>query len=75
MLCCMKPGQRRPERTPGELYLDPAVPEHERVMVSCGQWLAEATHVWTGTGWFRLSPAAVRPVPSGRPVPVGAAAG
>lgn len=70
MLSCMKPGQRGPERTPGELYLDPAVPERERVVISCGEWLAQATHVWTGTGWARLSPSVVRPVPSAAAAPV-----
>jgi hypothetical protein len=35
------------------------------VTVSCGEWLAQATHVWTGTGWSRLAPTPVRPVPGG----------
>jgi hypothetical protein len=57
------PAQRRPEQAPGDLYLDPTVPARERLTVSCGDWVAEATHVWTGTGWSRLLIAPVRAVP------------
>ncbi|SDQ72939.1 hypothetical protein [Quadrisphaera sp. DSM 44207] len=60
----MIPGQRRPDRAPGDLYLDPTVPADQRVTVSCGEWLAQATHVWTGQGWTRLGPGPVRSVPS-----------
>jgi hypothetical protein len=58
------PGQRGPDRTPGELYLDPDVPDRDRVRVTVGDWQAVATHVWTGTGWSRLSAAPVREVPA-----------
>lgn len=49
---------------PGDLYLDPAVPEGERVTMTRSGWAAEVTHVWTGTGWSRLLPGPVRAVPA-----------
>lgn len=52
---------------PGDLYLDPDVPPAQRVRVGQGRWRAEATHVWTGTGWTRLVAGLVRPVPSAGP--------
>ena len=52
---------------PGDLYLDPAVPAGQRVRVGQGRWRAEATHVWTGTGWTRLVAGQVRPVPDAGP--------
>lgn len=57
-----------PRPTPGpqagDLYLDPAVPEDERVTISRNGWAAQASHVWTGTGWSRLVPGVVREVPA-----------
>jgi hypothetical protein len=64
----MRTGQRRPDQSPGDLYLDPAVPADERVTVHCGEWVAEATHVWTGVTWSRLATGAVRLVPSSLPM-------
>lgn len=70
------PAQRRadaptPDRAvPGDLYLDPDVPPAERVTVTRDGWTAQASHVWTGTTWCRLVAGAVRPVPSGRPLPI-----
>ena len=52
---------------PGDLYLDPDVPAPQRVRVGQGRWRAEATHVWTGTGWTRLVAGRVRPVPDAGP--------
>lgn len=52
---------------PGDLYLDPHVPAAQRVRVGQGRWRAEATHVWTGTGWTRLVAGHVRPVPDAGP--------
>ncbi len=52
---------------PGDLFIDIGVPAAERVMVGQGPWQAEATHVWTGTGWTRLVVGEVRPVPSAGP--------
>lgn len=52
---------------PGDLFIDTGVPAAERVTVGQGPWRAEATHVWTGTGWTRLVVGAVRPVPSAGP--------
>ena len=52
---------------PGDLYLDPDVPAAQRVRVGQGRWRAEATHVWTGTGWTRLVAGQVRPVPNAGP--------
>ena len=52
---------------PGDLYLDPDVPAPQRVRVGQGRWRAEATHVWTGTGWTRLVTGQVRPVPDAGP--------
>ena len=49
---------------PGDLYLDPVVPECERVTISRNGWSAQASHVWTGTGWTRLVPGVVRDVPA-----------
>lgn len=65
----MSTGQRRLERSPGDLYLDPAVPAEQRVVITCGTWAAEATHVWNGSSWSRLAPAPVRPVPGAQPQP------
>ncbi len=59
----MMPWQRGPEQVPGDLYLDPTLPDGERVAVSCGPWTAWATHVWTGGGWARLLTAPVQLVP------------
>lgn len=59
----MTPWQRGPGAEPGDLFLDPALPDPERVAVSCGAWTAEATHVWTGVGWARLLTSPVRLVP------------
>lgn len=53
-----------PGPQPGDLYLDPAVPESERVTISRNGWAAHASHVWTGTGWSRLVPGVVREVPA-----------
>ena len=61
-------GQRRLDPNPGDLYLDPAVPASERVTVNCGAWAAQATHVWTGSGWSRITPGEVRPVPCALPL-------
>ncbi len=63
----MTPWQRGPEQVPGDLYLDPTLPDGERVVVSCGPWTAEATHVWTGGGWSRLLTAPVGLVPGADP--------
>lgn len=63
----MMPWQRGPERAPGDLYLDPTLPDGERVAVSCGPWTAEATHVWTGGGWARLLTVPVQLVPGASP--------
>lgn len=52
---------------PGDLYLDPDVPLAQRVRVGQGRWRAEATHVWTGTGWTRLVAGQIRLVPSAGP--------
>lgn len=52
---------------PGDLYLDPDVPAAQRVRMGQGRWRAEATHVWTGTGWTRLVAGQVRLVPSAGP--------
>ena len=49
---------------PGDLYLDPAVPEGERMTMTRAGWSAQVTHVWTGTGWSRLLPGPVRDVPA-----------
>lgn len=61
-----------PRPTPGpqagDLYLDPAVPESERVTISRSSWAAQASHVWTGTGWTRLVPGLVREVPAHPPI-------
>lgn len=73
----MTPWQRSPEHPaqwPGDLYLDPALPDSERVAVSCGAWTAEATHVWTGGGWSRLLTTPVRLVPGAVPAPVAVVA-
>jgi hypothetical protein len=59
----MTPWQRGPGAEPGDLFLDPSLPDPERVAVSCGSWTAEATHVWTGCGWARLLTSPVRLVP------------
>ncbi|MGQ7295162.1 hypothetical protein [Quadrisphaera sp. KR29] len=63
----MTPWQRGPGAEPGDLFLDPALPDLERVVVSCGAWTAEATHVWTGSGWSRLLTSPVRLVPGAPP--------
>lgn len=52
---------------PGDLYLDPDVPAAQRVRVGQGRWRAQATHVWTGTGWTRLVAGQIRLVPSAGP--------
>lgn len=70
----MIPGQRRSERNPGDLYLDPAVPVHERMTASCGDWMVQVTHVWTGYGWSRLVPGQVQPVPASSPLPLSLSA-
>ncbi len=57
---------------PGDLYLDPDVPAAQRVRVGQGRWRAEATHVWTGTGWTRVVAGEVRLVPSAGPAHSGA---
>lgn len=66
-----------PRRTdgplPGDLYLDSAVPECERLTMTRNGWAAQVTHVWTGTGWTRLVPGAVREVPAQQPLPTGVA--
>ncbi len=49
---------------PGDLYLDPAVPDCERVTISRHSWSAQASHVWTGSGWTRLVPGVVHDVPA-----------
>ncbi|WP_146211283.1 hypothetical protein [Quadrisphaera granulorum] len=49
---------------PGDLYLDPEVPACERVTISRNGWSAQASHIWTGTGWTRLSPGVVHDVPA-----------
>lgn len=49
---------------PGDLYLDPAVPDCERVTISRNGWSAQASHVWTGVGWTRLVPGVVHDVPA-----------
>ncbi|MBC3760536.1 hypothetical protein ACUN7V_03890 [Quadrisphaera oryzae] len=59
----MTPWRRGPGAEPGDLFLDPSLPDPERVAVSCGSWAAEATHVWTGCGWARLLTSPVRLVP------------
>ncbi|TXR57170.1 hypothetical protein [Quadrisphaera setariae] len=67
-----------PGPLPGDLYLDPAVPDCERVTISRNGWSAQASHVWTGVGWTRLAPGVVHDVPahpevtlpSARPAPV-----
>lgn len=61
-------GQRRPDQSPGDLYLDPAVPADERVEVHCGTWTAQATHVWTGVNWARLNLGEVKLVPAALPI-------
>ncbi|MGQ7296898.1 hypothetical protein [Quadrisphaera sp. KR29] len=53
-----------PGPLPGDLYLDPAVPDCERVTISRNGWSAQASHVWTGTGWTRLVPGVVHDVPA-----------
>lgn len=63
----MTPWQRSPEQVPGDLYLDPTLPDDERVDVSCGPWNAAATHVWTGGGWARLLTCPVQLVPGASP--------
>ncbi len=59
----MMPWQRGPEQVPGDLFLDPTLPDSECVRVSSGTWTALATHVWTGAGWSRLLTTPVRLVP------------
>ena len=54
---------------PGDLYLDSAVPEWERMTMTRNGWTAQVTHVWTGTGWSRLTPGPVRAVPTHPTVP------
>jgi hypothetical protein len=64
-------AQRRADGpVPGDLYLDPNVPDAERVTVTRDGWTAQASHVWTGTGWSRLVAGVVRPVPHVQPLPV-----
>ncbi|TNM67740.1 hypothetical protein FHN55_10045 [Streptomyces sp. NP160] len=53
-----------PGPLPGDLYLDPAVPDCERVTISRNGWSAQASHVWTGVGWTRLVPGVVHDVPA-----------
>ena len=55
---------------PGDLFLDPDVPDAERVTVVRAGRTAQASHVWTGTGWSRLGAGPVALVPSVRPQPV-----
>lgn len=70
----MIPAPRRTDGPlPGDLYLDSAVPECERLTMTRNGWSAQATHVWTGTGWTRLVPGAVREVPTHPVVATGAA--
>ena len=42
-----------PAPVPGDLFLDPDVPDAERVTIARAGWSAQASHVWTGTGWSR----------------------
>lgn len=58
---------------PGDLFLDPDVPDAERLTIASAGWSGQASHVWTGTGWSRLVAGRVTPVPSARPLPVGRA--
>jgi len=55
---------------PGDLYLDPDVPDFERVYMVRDGWSAQVSHVFTGTGWSRLVPGQVRLVPGVHPLPV-----
>ena len=64
----MRTGQRGLDQNPGDLYLDPAVPADERMVIACGTWTAEATHVWNGFSWSRLAAAPVRLVPCSLPM-------
>ena len=54
---------------PGDLFLDPAVPECERMTLARNGWTAQASHLWTGTGWVRLVPGTVREVPTHQLLP------
>ena len=68
------PAPRRTDGPlPGDLYLDSAVPECERLTMTRNGWAAQVTHVWTGTGWTRLVPGAVREVPAHQPLQTGVA--
>ena len=66
----MFPAQRgAPGPFPGDLFLDPDVPDAERVTVVRAGRAAQASHVWTGSGWSRLGGGPVALVPSVRPRP------
>jgi hypothetical protein len=67
----MFPAQRGADGpVPGDLFLDPDVPDAERVTVVRAGGAAQASHVWTGAGWSRLGAGPVALVPSVRPQPV-----
>lgn len=53
--------------SPGDLFLDEALPECERVTLVRNGWRAAATHVWVGAGWARLVPGPVALVPDHAP--------
>ena len=53
--------------SPGDLFLDEALPECERVTLVRNGWRASATHVWVGAGWARLVPGPVALVPDHAP--------
>lgn len=73
--CDMFPAQRGADGPfPGDLFLDPDVPDAERVTVVRAGRAAQASHVWIGTGWSRLGAGPVAMVPSTRPQPVRRAA-
>ena len=67
-MCTAQRGAGSP--FPGDLFLDPDVPDAERVTVVRDGRSAQASHVWTGTGWSRLGAGPVALVPSARPLPV-----
>jgi len=69
-LGAMRTGQRGLDQSPGDLYFDPAVPADERMVINCGTWSVEATHVWNGSSWSRLGRTPVRLVPCAMPVPM-----
>ncbi len=51
------------------------VPDAERVTLVREGWTAQASHVWTGSGWSRLVPGVVTPVPCAGPLPAGRSSG